>query len=632
MGIRIKEIRLRNFRSYKFEDIKVPYNGVLIGSNNVGKTTLLHAFQVAFERGVRVSSEDIYLANGEKLSNSKRAIIDILIEPNSENDDGVMEFDDKWFEHFGELRSEDPQTLNQYVAIRTVIKFNVLKGEYDIERKALSQWPKSEEVEDYSDYNRNRITDKLLQSIPVFYLDAKRDISTEMKDKYSYWGKLVRDVDLTNDNISELEETLNTINEDIIENSSVLKHLSENLKKISKTVNSSNSSIIISPVSRKIRDLNRGMDITFKDQESESFPISNHGMGTRSWITFLTLVAYIEWKLKSMEEESTPYHPIILLEEPEAHLHPQAQRRIYKQIQNIKGQKLVSTHSPMIVAQADLKEIMHISKINGTSCVNYINLSDLTPDELRRIQYEVFKSRGDLLFANGIILCEGETEEQALPVFFSEYFGSEYYEYGLNIISVGGKGKYKPFLQVAKDLCIPFFILSDGEVETIKKVSKDIKKIFGEEKEISEYSNVKFLPNQCDFEMYLLNEGYETEILKVIEVIFGEDYLPSFIKRLDGMVKKREKTSSICGECNQNIFTDVIRDYQGKEGYQRAILDCIHDNKTAYSSIIADVILEQRTDETKVPSVIRGLFETLNDCLHIKAEDTGGPEDVSFDR
>ncbi|WP_010170112.1 ATP-dependent nuclease [Bacillus coahuilensis] len=476
MGIRIKELRIRNFRSYKSADIDLSDNCVLIGANNVGKTTLLQAIQVAFVRGTRVGSDDIYINNGESLPKDRKAIIDLLIVPTDEQNNEVMEFEDKWFEHFGDLRSENPTDLGQFFAMRTVIAFDIVKGEYQVEKKALIEWPKTEEVESYSKYNRNRITDRVLQSIPIFYMDAKRDIASEMKDRYSYWGKLVKDVGLDEGEIEKIEGVLDEINDTIIERSSVLNHLTKYLSKISKTVNTKEESIKINPVSRKIRDLNRGIDITFKDQDSESFPISNHGMGTRSWITFLTLVAYIAWKNKQMKDEEIPYHPLILLEEPEAHLHPQAQRKIFNQINGIAGQKIVSTHSPMIVGQVDIDDIRHISKEEGMSKINYVDTTELDYEEIRKIRQEIFKTRGDLLFANAIILCEGETEEQALPVFFKEYFECETFEAGINVISVGGKGKYKPFLRIAKDFNINFYLLSDGEKETIKKVQKGYKK------------------------------------------------------------------------------------------------------------------------------------------------------------
>lgn len=76
------------------------------------------------------------------------------------------------------------------------------------------------------------------------------------------------------------------------------------------------------------------MEIRFNDKDSESFSIANQGMGTRSWATFLTLSAYIDWKLLEMKREEKPFHPLVLLEEPEAHLHPQAQRKFIAKCRN----------------------------------------------------------------------------------------------------------------------------------------------------------------------------------------------------------------------------------------------------------------------------------------------------------
>lgn len=615
MGIKIKELRIRNFRSYKSADIDLSDNCVLIGANNVGKTTLLRAIQVAFTRGIRVGSEDIFIMDGESLSKDRKAIIDLLIVPTDDEKKETIEFDDQWFEHLGELRSENPDDLSQFFAMRVIIAFNHIKKEYVIEKKALIEWPKSEDVESYINYNRNRITDRVLQSIPIFYMDAKRDIATEMKDRYSYWGRLVRDVGLNEQEIKEIETVLDDINNTIIERSSVLKHLTKNLSKVSKTVSTSEESIKVNPVSRKIKDLNRGIDITFKDQDSESFPISNHGMGTRSWITFLTLVAYIEWINKQMKSDETPYHPLILLEEPEAHLHPQAQRKIFNQINGITGQKIVSSHSPMIVGQVGIDNIRHISKDGATSKIDFINTSELTEVDIRKIRQEIFKTRGDLLFANAIILCEGETEEQALPSFFKEYFGIETFEVGINVISVGGKGKYKPFIRIAKDLDIKFYILSDGEEDTINKVEKDVKTIFGEEV-ISVLKNINFLPNGCDFERYLIEEKYDIELDIAMKEILGEDYLENHIQRKDGTKKDRKPSSERCSSCNQKIYEDIFRDYRGEDGEKEALLDCIHANKTAYSSIIAEVIINNRTEE-KIPTVISNLFKEINDDLKI---------------
>lgn len=620
MGISIKEVRIRNFKSYKSADISLSNNCVLIGANNVGKTSLLQALEVAFVRGIRVNDEHIFVSLDEILPKSRKAIIDILIVPTDEHNQEVQEFNEEWFEHFGELRSEDKDTMVQFFAMRTIIAFNPTKGEYEIEKKALIEWPRSERLENYTDYKRTRITEKVLQSMPLFYMDAKRDIAIEMKDRNSYWGRLVRDVGLESDEIETIETTLDQINNHIIDRSPILKHLTDNLSKISRTVNSDEASIKINPVSRKIRDLNRGIDLTFKDEHSERFPISNHGMGTRSWITFLTVVAYISWRIEQMDNDEMPYHPIVLLEEPEAHLHPQAQRKIFNQINSLSGQKIVSTHSPMIVGQVEIEDIRHISKVEGSSSINAINTAFLEEQEIRKIKHEILKSRGDLLFANAILLCEGETEEQALPRFFSEYFGCESFEAGINIISVGGYGKYKPFLRIAKDLNIRVYLLSDGERDAIRKVTRDIKSVYGQETVVEELKSIKFLPNENDFEKYLINDGYEEELFKAMAEILDNNFLDEFISTRDQKPRGRNRTDDKCDTCGQFIYETTLRDYSSDEGRTEALLDCIHEHKTAYSSIIADIIINAR-EEKKIPTIVEELFSEINNDLKILSEE-----------
>jgi predicted ATP-dependent endonuclease of OLD family len=57
-------------------------------------------------------------------------------------------------------------------------------------------------------------------------------------------------------------------------------------------------------------------------------------------------VAFIEVLEKKHIAEEECFFPIVAAEEPEAHLHPNAQRTLYKQLTDIKGQTIISSHSP----------------------------------------------------------------------------------------------------------------------------------------------------------------------------------------------------------------------------------------------------------------------------------------------
>ena len=62
----------------------------------------------------------------------------------------------------------------------------------------------------------------------------------------------------------------------------------------------------ITPFTKKIRDLNKGITISYSDNK-ESFPMEYHGMGTRSWSSLLTLKAFINLRNKIAEKEQTPF-------------------------------------------------------------------------------------------------------------------------------------------------------------------------------------------------------------------------------------------------------------------------------------------------------------------------------------
>src|SRR5690606_32854471 len=170
------------------------------------------------------------------------------------------------------------------------------------------------------------------------------------------------------------------------------------------------------PFPKKIRDLGKGVAINYSD-----YPMDYHGMGTRSWSSLLTLKAFVTLVNSAANKNNTAFFPIIALEEPEAHLHPNAQKKLYRQVSDMVGQKIISTHSPYIAATAGLNEIRSFYKTGPTVQCGIVDSSLLGTEEERKIKRQVINTRGELFFSKLIILFEGETEEQALPLFAEKY-------------------------------------------------------------------------------------------------------------------------------------------------------------------------------------------------------------------
>lgn len=332
-------------------------------------------------------------------------------------------------------------------------------------------------------------------------------------------------------------------------------------------------------------------------------------MGTRSWASMLTVKAFIDILEKKHIDEEECFFPIIAAEEPEAHLHPNAQRTLYKQLTDIKGQTIISSHSPYLAALANQQDLRVIAKKNGQGTRVFALNEGLTSEELRKIHREVIHSKGELLFSNAIVLSEGETEAQALPLLFETYFNQAPFNMGINFIGVGGSGsKYKPYLTFARDFNIPVFIFSDGE----EKPTKGLQKVYGllfDGVDITKAPNITILEG-TDFEGYLLNSGFQDEIEIAIKKHDGDDRITKYIAKKQGKQTKAVISGKPpCEICKQPIYECGLYDYSGEDGYKKAILEILDSDKTKYAKVVAEHL--STLEPEALPPKIIALFDQI---------------------
>jgi len=157
--------------------------------------------------------------------------------------------------------------------------------------------------------------------------------------------------------------------------------------------------------------------------------------------------------------------PYLLIEEPEAHLHPQHQtlfmqvleRRAAPIQEGEQGQQvqvLLSTHSPQLAANADLDSMIMI--IGHRAYPLSKGLTKLENDDYAFLRRFLDATKANLFFARGLMIVEGDAENILLPA-IAQKMGKSFGKHGISIVNVGHRGlfRYSRILQRADDSSIP---------------------------------------------------------------------------------------------------------------------------------------------------------------------------------
>lgn len=600
-GVKVIAIRVADFRSLTNIEVALNDLTVLVGANNAGKTSLLDAVQFAIGANRRLlGREDIRLANEEAdVPKERRAIVDVLLRP--VNDDGkvVETFPEGsfWTGLWGTGIAQDDDQ-DDMVGMRSVLEWSDVYGDYRTTRKFLKEWKPFAEWHDAE--VGDTVSAAQIEPIALHYIDAKRDLEDDLRTRGSFWRRLTENLGLSEGEVQKLEEALSEINKTLVEKSEVLQHLRENLMELRKVIAFEKAGVDIAPVPRHLRDLSRGIDVSLNSGGASAFPLTRHGMGTRSLASLLVFRAYALWRRERAEDGGDEVHTLLALEEPEAHLHPHAQKALFAQIRDIPGQRIVSTHSPYFVAQSRLEDLRLLVKTKSDTNVSQLEVSKLTPDERRKLEREVLASRGDLLFSRALILFEGETEEQALPVFAETYWGATAHEKGFSFVGCGG-ANYYPFVWIANKFGINWYILCDGEEKTIASTNAQLKRIGLPT--VDKLDNVIVIDGKTDYEGHLLASGYMDAIEAAFTAAFGAGSLDRYIVDHDGKPGKK-----VDGK-------ETTRDYKSAGGRERAARDLLDSNKTRLSTPVATAIVGLADEARRVPPAIRKLFDQISENL-----------------
>ena len=162
---------------------------------------------------------------------------------------------------------------------------------------------------------------------------------------------------------------------------------------------------------------------------------------------------------------------LALVEELEAHLHPQYQLRLIEYIssQEKNEQFILSTHS---IALASKIKLASLIVLKGTEALPMSPEYPLMkPADYKLLERFLDATKANLFFARGLIMVEGDAENLLIPA-IAQLIGRNLYKYGVSVVNVGSTA-YKRYVNIfkrkdGKSFGMPIAVVSDLDVRALE--------------------------------------------------------------------------------------------------------------------------------------------------------------------
>lgn len=451
----LKSLEIKNFR--KFENLKVDFTkglNLLVGENDAGKTAIIDAIKYVLNTQsfdyIRPSYEDFFNSSDDESQRTNDFYIECIFE---------------------DLKPHEASSFLEWLGFNDD-GTSFLKIWLSAKRKDRKIFY---EVRAGADDEGSQLSGEARDYLRATYLKALRDAESELAPKKgSRLSQILDNHELFEDKeghkLKEIMENTNSEIETYFSDESGGKNLMDVLNNylidFSLASNQLESKFSMSGSSLKSILEKLGLKI-FNTSENNSQGLGSHNL------------LYIAAELLLLKKAGYAGLKLGLVEEIEAHLHPQTQIKLIEAIQKIGEaddiQFIMTTHSPNLASKIKLENLIVVKNSNAYPMGD--EYTKLEKGDYYFIQRFLDSTKTNLFFANGVILVEGDAENILLPT-IAKLIGKNLSDYGVSIVNVGSVAflRYsKIFLRKAEPhFTVSVAVITDADVKPFEsKVQVD---------------------------------------------------------------------------------------------------------------------------------------------------------------
>jgi putative ATP-dependent endonuclease of OLD family len=434
----IEKLYIRNFRN--FSEVAVPFATpvtAIIGPNNVGKSNLLAALQLLFDPALSrqarlLEKEDFH----EKASvDEGREILISAILYGFENSEVDQAYCSKWkvssdravvtyrFRPTNEARlnaaerqaqieeakrSADPFQLPEDIPKPWVFGLDSYDydrvGGFSLDAGGMAD---VHTVKPFEDFGID--ADRALNSFVFVELPAVRDVVRDMASRRSSpLHKLLDLIEVPSDVREHVEGAVRTANDDICKDDFFMDlqgRLETSFTSLAAVPDPIKLRVGLSDPSFSVAI--RSLALLLTDSALNEAEMSRNSLGYNNLLYVALLMEYL--RQRSPEKAN---NQVLAIEEPEAHLHPNAQVALIRTLRLLKHQTILTTHSGSVASAVGIEHILALSSRDGkTSVCQLADAISASSSEIADLNRYLDLNRSRLLLAREVVLVEGISEE-----------------------------------------------------------------------------------------------------------------------------------------------------------------------------------------------------------------------------